>query len=148
MPKCFKFISRSCSSTNQGCRGPEWEVALRVFLGLESHAVDYLLESAISINSIQIPARVKNCNWVFAWVVSVSKLKRYAVVSRPPDDHFRKLGNNGLSYFLKELSIWRCSFHSRQLFSLWFIQVFFPSYLPLKVWFLKMSCLFVCFFYW
>lgn len=67
--------------------------------------VDYLLENAISIDSIQIPSKVISCNWVFGWVISTSILNTDAVVFRLPDCRFQKLCGNELFCFLKELSV-------------------------------------------
>ena len=58
--------------------------------------VDHLLESAVSMDSVQIPSRVKNCHWVFGGVISVSKLNSGTVVFRLPGCCFRKLCSNGL----------------------------------------------------
>lgn len=59
--------------------------------------VDHLLESAVSLDSVQIPSRVKNCHWVLGGVISVSKLNSGAVVSRAPGCCFRKLCSKGLT---------------------------------------------------
>lgn len=59
------------------------------------------LESAMSINSVQIPSRVIYCNWAFGCIFSMCKLNRGAVVCRLPECCFRKLCSSRWFYSWK-----------------------------------------------